>query len=286
VTESERIDPERLAALLDGRLSSREAAAVRAQLASAGDDTLSDYADAVAVTGAVAVEANGGRESVTPLPLRNRRLVRIATASMAAAAAIVLAVLLRRDPSGAPFPYASSVPASATLPTSAFWSSTRGTGSAPNTPGRSVRIGALFTDLQVAVQRRDTAAAAIAESIAANLDSLGGSAGFADRLRAAARAPSATSDLVATARGALQFVDEPLARAGAWLEAARLAAEAGDTIFAERHSADALSPLLRRTDIDPSQRSAVQALLTPKGAGGQSAASRDALADLLRLMGR
>jgi hypothetical protein len=67
LTDSQRIAPERLAALLDGRLGEPEAESFRRVLAAA-HDLLSVYADAVAVTREMAID-----DSAPPVPAAGRR---------------------------------------------------------------------------------------------------------------------------------------------------------------------------------------------------------------------
>ena len=79
------IDSERLAALIDGKLGSAERQALLAQLASADDEMLATFADAVAVHG----------ELRTTAPVRARWMHWNRAAGLAAAAAMLGAVLTR-----------------------------------------------------------------------------------------------------------------------------------------------------------------------------------------------
>jgi hypothetical protein len=286
VNDPQHIDPELLAALLDGRLGSVEAAKVRAQLANVDDDTLAAYADAAAIS-ADLVESNVG----TPVAQRfdsapSRRWI---LPSFAAMAAVLLAVVFLRQPPSKPprfADYAASVPATAGLPQTPVWGATRGSGPVTTDNGRAVRVGALLTDLEVALNRRDTVAAVIAESMATYLGDVGGAASTAAALRAAARSDAADrdSDMRRIALEVTRFVDADLAHAGGWLEGARLAGAVGYATYARRLPASTiLETIAARPDIDPAVRDALSRVISSKGADAALAAQvTTVLRDLAR----
>lgn len=269
VNDPQHIDPELLAALLDGRLGSIEAAKVRAQLANADDDTLAAYADAAAISADLA-ESEPGKPVVRRIHTAPSR--RWILPAFAAVAAVLLAVVfLRQSPSKPPrfADYAASVPATAVLPQTPVWGSTRGSGPVTTDNGRAVRVGALLTDLEVALNRRDTVAAVIAESMATYLGDVGGAASTAAALRAAARSDAADrdSDMRRIALEVTRFVDADLAHAGGWLEGARLAGAVGYATYAQRLPASkALETIAARPDIDPAVRNALSRVISSKGA--------------------
>lgn len=122
MTDNQRIDPERLAALLDGRLGDADAAVVRAQLADADDDTLSAYADAVAVSAELGEAATPGVVSIESA----RKARRWRTPAFAAAAAAAAVAVFMFRPSVAtdvsrPALYAAALPAGATSAGSPVW---------------------------------------------------------------------------------------------------------------------------------------------------------------------
>ena len=278
------IDPERLAALLDGRLAPAEAAAVRADLAHADDETLAAFADAVAISGESASEKP--QRSITPM---RRRMPRWVYASAAIAAAAVITVLVtRQGRQEDAYALASAIAESAPLPTEPMWSVTRGTGTEGSARAHSTRVGALLVDLAIAVRRRDPATTNIAGSIAAELDQIGGSAGVGARLRTAADTGALATrgdDVLSIALEGSRFADEAYVRAGAWLEAARIANSARDASFFGRYPARAsLEDLLRRTDLDAGRRAAIESVIA-RAANAPSVEANEAFVGLLRSLG-
>src|SRR3569833_2178062 len=90
VSKPSRIDPERLAALMEGKLSASEAAAVRAELAASDPELLAAFADA----GAVASELGIINDAPAIRPASRRRSIYGWSALGAlAAAALVFAVV-------------------------------------------------------------------------------------------------------------------------------------------------------------------------------------------------
>jgi hypothetical protein len=243
VNEPPQVDAEKLAALLDGRLSERERAAVLAQLA--GSPELREtYADAIAALGAAATAGS----PVVPIESRVRRRRWAPIAAWVGLAAVLAGVVLlpavrgRLRPSGpgapgdfvellrepgAPLPAGWDTPA---------WSSTRGP-SDPLTPeARAARIGARLVDLEVAIAARDSAAGRIAQELVFLLEGAPAGAPVAAMFREVAGqvgAPSAElmRKLDQASAAATDLAGAELVRLGAWAEAARIAAGKGDAAF-------------------------------------------------------
>lgn len=252
--EPTRIDPERLAALIDGRLGEADAAAMRVQLAEADADTLAAYADAVALAGELqerGVSASGGEVQ----PIASARTARrrwLMPAIVAAAAGIVAVAVLRSREDGA-----SSINVAAGLPRGALdvpaWGTAR-SGDAPVTDrGRAVRVGVLLVQYDLLARRADSAAAERAAMIAAQLDDVPAGSAAAARWREIARARTASERATAAdAEVARSLVDSDFVQLGAWLEGARTAATAGQTAWFDAHD----DATLKRVSVSPGLPSA------------------------------
>lgn len=295
MTQQPSLDPERLAALLDGRLSNAEAAVVRAQLASADDDTLAVYADVVAIVSEM--ERHQGAPPLV-VPIDTARRSRWLRFPLALIAASVLGIVVLKGYTGrqarlaesGPFQYAAALPATIVAPTAPAWSVTRGAEQAVSENGRSVRLGALVTDMDLALAHDDTAVISIAEVMASYLTDIPGAGGVAVALREAARGTTSTrnQDLHRLAQQGIQFTDPALARAGAWIEALRLASPSNAADFVRRFPAgNVLDPLLDRMNADPALRSAMSQMIATSNAKQAdptvlSAAAQQLLHDLAR----
>lgn len=240
---NERMAPNRIAALIDSRLSGGE----RERLVDLVGETdaagvLSDAVAALADVQATAPPA--------PAESAQRRAARRWHPGvwMALAAGIVGILLIpfawsraHRATHGGPERYAALVVAHGTRIPSGWddtpWDVTRG--SAELTPeARAFRIGVRVTDLGVAVRQGDSTASRYAAEIAALVGEIPGAAPVSAAYRRVAmqRAGSlaAHSALVDSATRAMRMLSRPdVVRLGAWVEAARLAAVAGDTSFFE-----------------------------------------------------
>lgn len=268
LTDPERIDPERLAALLDGRLGDAEAEAVRRELARSDEDTLAAFADAAAVAAELEQDAaadapaqlNGAIDGtrtnpVTPLEAarsrRPRRRWMVPAAAAAAAAAIVSIIVWRptRD-SYLPRTLARSLPPAASTAEGPVWGANRGVGGELPPRIRAARIGATLVDLEVDARAgRSTRDNALA--LANLLDgALGGSpaAGSIRALPAGSIAKLSSDQLTTLGSESLDLVDREFAQAAAYLEAARLASTAGDTAFFVSTSA---APAARLSSVSP-----------------------------------
>jgi hypothetical protein len=258
---SRRIDPELLAAFLDGKLGPEERTRVIAALG-ASRDLIRTYADAVGATRELEADP---RLPVVPIPARPRGTPRwmLATLSVAALLLVTVGMLLLRRPVTTPaLGAAESIVASArteagrdlALPARP-WHVLRGNGDIVSSRGRGVRIGAMIADLELTTAAGN-ADVAIALRIAALLDSVpGGFIGgrvYADLAmrdasslsRAALRAASGTAELVVNRREL---------RVGVWLETARVAMGRQDSTFlASTTTRSAITDLqyLTRTSAD------------------------------------
>lgn len=276
------LDPETLAAFIDGRLDPARRADVLARLtASEGD--LEAFFDAVAASG---IAASDAAPELAPraAPIRSvasgRRLgLRRWGAGLAIAAVLLagpLVVARWRSTSGAGADAMQALLQSA--PGAALprgwdaqpWSATRG-GSVPLASGATrIRLGARMADLALAVRGRDLAAARYATDVAALLDDIPAAAPIAgiyrEIARRAAEPPGQAEPLLDEAAAAVRRLpDGALVELGTWLEAARVAAAAHDAAFFRsavtrstlgRASSPALIPTAARDAIDGAVRQA------------------------------
>lgn len=233
MTDPRPIDLERLAALLDGRLSRAEAAALRQELAEAPDDVLEAHADAAVISRELAA---GSAESLDMRAPRSSRhdARRWLMPALAAAGVVGIAVLLLRPPSGArgtdnldgmggPSSIAASLPLRPFAPPE--WSAVRTGDLVVSERGRAVRIGATLVDHALATRRRDTAAVRrLAGELAMLVDGVPGGSAIASRWRNETGSGSAGTTL---APATVAMVDSTFVQIGVWLEGARLALDGG-----------------------------------------------------------
>lgn len=237
------VDPERVAALLDGRLDAAQRAEVLAQL-EASPEALEAYADAVAVLRELEAEPDATR--VAPAESRRTRFAgrRSMVYSLALAAGIVLVVLVVRENGARPesLPEPSAMVAAIARPPAepgealgaALWSEQRSGDVTLSMRARATRLGVRIVQLAWMARAGDTAATAAALQIAAFLDDVPAGSVAAAAYRAMAdRAPAAMDDaeLARAARLAEEVTDGRALRAGAWLEVARVAVQQRDTEF-------------------------------------------------------
>ena len=220
------IDPETMAALVDGTLAPAERARVMALIASS-DELREAWLDTIAV----AEELRRTPGSDRPLgPARRPPRRRLLFLAPMAVAAILLVVLFRR-PDSAVWRLASELGDAATVvsprvtigPDWALgrWTATRGEGTSVAPPARLFRLGAGVVRYEVAVQAADTTAA---RQVAADLHELagdlpGGSAAAALYAGGATVSGSARDRVAAVERLA---GGHPAFALGAAAEAARL----------------------------------------------------------------
>jgi hypothetical protein len=315
----------RLAALHDRELAERddaddaESEAVRQELASADDDALAAYADAVAIArehreedaaaAAAAVQAAAkseptvpGATPVTPLrPPERARGWRRPPARWLALAAVLAAValipFLRRAGSDDPRDAVALLQAQgAALPAgwdSHPWSRTRGGGDGLTDDARAVRLGTLMVDLNVAYTAGDTAAVQLlADRIGFYLESVPGSGPLASIYRRletnAAKVGNAEVERLMTEAWEQlpRTVGEKMVRLGAWTEAARIAATRRDAdFFRDRRARTVLDHAADDSMLPkPARGAAARAATAAEGAPDWNAL-RDDLDVLLRVIG-
>ena len=282
------IDPERLAALLDGRLSKAERAELVSRLA-ASEQTLEAYADAAAVAG----ELQPGRRRWLP-PVR---WIAIAAALAGLALAPWLWTRARSGARDDPGRFVALLASrTGSLPAGLDanpWGSVRGPDQALTAGARAARLGARLVDLELAVQRRDTMAAAMAADIIALLDwvpAAGPVSAMYRDIGARAGAPPRELEphLARAARAAAALAGPDLVQLGAWAEAARIAAARQDTrFFHARQSRETLARADTLAGLTMPARAAlgrVQPALAAGRTPDWSALGRD-LTELLRALG-
>lgn len=271
------VDPERLAALIEGRLTAEQRTALLGEL-DASPEALEAYADAVYAVREL--EGDGKVLDVqTSLPRRSARSAwtrYVPTIAVAAAILIAVALPLARR-AGVARLDESAVIAGALGPVSESsnpwprvpWSEQRGPSDALSPRARAVRIGARIVDLDLLARAGDTSASSAALQVAALLDGVpaGGVAAAAYRALGEQDTGSAQRAALGTAASlAEQVAGEAEVRAGAWLEAARVAALQQDTAF-----------------FTPSRTRAAERAIS--ALPGFSPDGRSALAELTRLLG-
>lgn len=259
-------DPERLAALLDGRLSGAERDELLARLADQDED-LALFAEAAAIQREL--EAEDGVGADTPvhasaadaepadaepgvIPLRRPEAARrgvdrrwLAVAAVVAGIALV-PLAWRASQGGGVREPAQAVAmlgnSSAGLPVgwndNRPWSNTRGGADGLSDEARAARVGAWIVNLELAVRTRDaeatrqlvaTIAAALTEANASGTYAASQFQALADR--AGADPAELLPALHDASDAAADAVDEDRFALGAWAEAARFAAAGRDVAF-------------------------------------------------------
>ena len=270
------IDPERLAALIDGRLNADERTALLAEL-EASPEAFEIYNDAVAALREGDTASAASITTATPPARRAPRWLRAYAPAMALAAVLVIAVALpmmrRGGSSGLEEPRAVAAlvgPAgdATTIWQRTPWNESRGPAEALSARARGVRIGARIVDLELLARARDTSTTRIALQLAALLEAIpaGGVAASAYRSLAAQGDVSPSGDALGSAASFAERVAGVLpVRVGAWIEAARIAA-------AQRNAAFFQS--MKREEIER----AIESLPTPP------ASAKSAFSELIRLL--
>lgn len=295
------IDPERIAALLDGRLDDRERAELLAQL-DATPSAFEPFVDAIAVLRELEGGAGAAPTAVVPMDAarRTRRRPPRLGAWLAVAAALVIAIagpmLWRTRDRGvleSPAAVLARIePAGAALPDdwrAASWAERRGASEGLSSRAAAVRIGARVTDHELLARAGDEAAPRVAMQVAALLDDLpaGSAAGRAYSALADGR-PHSADERQRAMRAAEQIAGSREVRAGAWLEAARLAAARHDSAFFHAPQARAAAAELSRLADDA--RAATEAATRLRAAITDPVldwqALGNTLSDLLRALGQ
>jgi len=285
------IDPERLAALIDGKLGNAERQAVLSRLASAGDETVGTFADAVAVKAELETRSTEGQLGGKFVHSRWPR-----TAWLAAAAAVVAAAgvgsyawrtggQLTDDPTR----FVDFVEgARLESPAMHFWATRGGTvASSARGEALAVRIGACITDLGLAARAGDPAAREIVASILRTLGEVDGSTSAIAKYRRLELQLSAggrprEEQLRDAARSAALAAGPSATRAGAWVEAARVAAAHRDRSFFTHAASRAVLDSIANAELpEPAQDAVVRVRNGAGDADPDWAALSGALTELL-----
>ena len=196
VSKPSRVDSERLAALMEGKLSASEAAVVRAELAASDPDLIESFADAAAVANELGMVAEPGFIS---RPRNRRSMYGWSVFGVLAAAVIVFAVVRvngRGDQTFDPNSLIAPLPTAVSAPIADAWSAARGDGDRLAPSARAARLGVTIVDFELATRAGDTAAVRRkAATIAALGDGLPGAGPLVAQYRAIASAdvfPSST----------------------------------------------------------------------------------------------
>jgi hypothetical protein len=219
---------------------------------------------ALAAAAVAAIEAERGsrrkysaNERPPDFVIRRRRTSYVGLAIVCAIAAFVWSRVLRRPPAVPSDPVelvtVLSPAAAASPPLAPEWSAVRGVSDSLSERGRAMRVGALLVELERAWMRGGSSAAASGDGIAALLagqpDGAEVGAIFAGG-SAEARLPAARHALSPLVRVAPMGV-------GGWLQAARVAAAAGDAgFFASTRSKESLALLLEVPGVTPETEAA------------------------------
>jgi hypothetical protein len=288
------VDPETLAALLDGTLSSEERARVLARIAKSEREY-----EALVETAALVGELNANptvaapvspvalvRDPIAPPATRKRSWRRpTLVGPIVVAASLALVMVLRTKTASGPdaplFAVIESAAGTERIPVD--WPRTRGTSDNIPPEALSFRLGALFTDLDLAIAASDSASSrAISSELAALAATIPSAASTVLRIRAVAdRGPAGTSaderrklaDNLRTLNANAPWFD-----LGAWTQAARHAAHAGRAeFFRPDGSAIAelnrvLAEVERSPSGDATVRGAVQRLRNAKPSGVRTSA--------------
>ncbi len=280
-----RIDPERLAALADGRLAPREREALLNELAASEEDVEAladlsavlaelerDERQPVAGSGAPPADVVPFRPAApTAVPPAQRR--RTPWAALAAAAVLVIAVGIgvQRRAGGPPFDAPADLVAQLDPPAAGdaaiaplIWNGARGTMPLADA-ARAHRVGARVFTLELAVARGDTSAGTLAAQVAAQLRDVPGgapaAAAYARLVDGSATADARRAALDAGWQASAELLGAEPLRRGAWLAGAREAAAARDVAYFRTRAAQRVLDGLREArDLSPTDARTVDAL--------------------------
>jgi hypothetical protein len=227
-------EAERIALLLEGRLTGKDRARLVSTLAHAEEGTLDAFADAAALVSEL--ESASATKSPRFSPWRRHPALMAVAAALILAAPIALLARRMSTMSATPDPSAFAFGlSSAERARHVAWPVTRGAPGSVDESAQAARMGFLITDLQVAARARDTAARGYALALAELADDRpGGAAAAAVLRRIAAASPidsSLPSRIAVATRGAAALSDARRVALGAWVEAARAAAASHDLRF-------------------------------------------------------
>jgi hypothetical protein len=295
------MDPERFAALLDGRLDQTQRAELLAQLA-ASEEGLEAYADAVAIVGEL--EPAGRDPGEATYRADWRRMPAWSWVAIAAALAGVAVTpwlwtrarsVDREDPGRFVSALAMSEGQLRRQWYATPWPGMRGA-TQPLTPtARAARLGARLVDLEVALRTRDTTVAELTAEITALVEDLPAAGPVAALYRDVGQRagtgalPQELEPLLTRARvAATRLAGADLVQLGAWAEAGRLAAaQRNAAFFRARESRSLLERAPGLANLPAAAHPVLQRLQSDLPAGGLpewSALEAD-LTELLRVLG-
>jgi hypothetical protein len=233
VSKPSRVDPERLAALLEGKLSASQSAEVRAALAASDPEAHESFADAAAVAAELGIVAGADAK---PAPRGRRSIYGWSGFGLLAAAALVFAAVRLNARGEARFDAGALIaplPATVAAPITDAWPAVRGVGDDLAPSVRAARLGATLVDFELAARAGDGTGA---RRKAAMVTALGDGISGAGPVLARYRALASGGEVAAYPDTARDRLDDALAamagrdwvNAGAAAEALRAAAESGD----------------------------------------------------------
>jgi hypothetical protein len=285
------IDPETLAALLDGRLSTERASQVRSQLTSADRATVEAYMDAVAITDelgsdeVVSTTQSSVRQlNTSPSHQRRRRWFGPSAIALAAAAAFVLMRTGKSDTQYAPAMYVAALSTQPAQPDPMLIAATRGDGAPIAEHTRAIRVGMLLTRIEAGVQAGSVVDDELA-AITGLLQAIPGASALAGTFESFRRNPSTLRDKAqrwSAGQAALTTVGAEFALAGVYLESSLVASAAGDQSFFAHTAATDLKAASESSTIEPAQRNQLLLLIreiqaTPRNLGAIHAQSESLL---------
>lgn len=254
VTEP-RMDPETLAAFLEGKLAPQERARVLAQLAASPADT-AQLLEAARVR--AALEAASASSGAFEAPRKARWPMIVTALAAVLIAAIAIGRFSRpRSPEILVLASALRVPDTGTDWSAPPWDIERGAPGSLSEQATVFRIGARLVDLEVAAGGPDTTAARRITrdlvTLVSRLPAGGPAAAHFDRLGIDAGAVLSARQRATAARAVRELVEgSPWLDLGGWLEAARIAGAAGDSVFfASGSKAHSILTRLRDSPPDP-----------------------------------
>jgi hypothetical protein len=271
------VDIERLAAMLEGTVSDEERRALMAKLGTS-DSAVSAFADAALIH---AAETN----NVRPISMWARNQTWIGLAASVALVVGIGSVLMRGESDNLTridqLVRMGSLTAS--LNPYDLWDATRGANIPDRAIARGIRFGALLFDLHARVLNSDSTATDAALRLGSFLSEIPGAGSIASEFRRLGEASVSLPALARPTANAEQLLGADPIRAGAWLQAARHAAQRRDADFFKAQDIRAALDYLGSVAVDPTARSIVGDL---NNQASSTAPSWDKLAtDLSRLLG-
>jgi hypothetical protein len=238
---SQRLSAERIAALIDARVSDEERDAIMQQLGESDEDldVMLDAAAAVADMNQSSVPADRSDEDVIPLSSVAKRSTRwraVTFVGISAALAATALVMVRSSRArnaeavGTPGEMVAALTDQSALPADWNynpWNAQRGDPSIRDS-ALYVRIGVRAVDVELAARAGDTAISRLASDMDVLLERVPGGSAASVFYRRVAEDPNG-AELLPQARRALQTLSmADLIALGAWLETARIAASRHD----------------------------------------------------------